>query len=548
MPLKSNLKAATGEQKQGDKKVNWRPKLASFQSAPEFESSSEAVGEDAPPTYQHQPAPSSSTGTPTPSTSRTNTYPVIDNVTLIDMLTNYTLRGYSIDKYDPARQLRLPCNPHTLMPNSNKNRWDYISKMFLARDIRRVADLEAIIRSYRPDQQDWPNPFTNLTIYAARDSNFLNDTLPFIISCAVDIQRVFDRHPLLLQQGMQAEIQFTETQVLSLIANMFLCTFEPDAVPRNVEPGYPRNLTMERWFIDDNRVNLAKIACLVAYFEYHRIQRSAVLIQQGIVKVRRQVLDPQQVYPWSTSSSAMLNVQVNANSTIESVRRSAHTDFANALIGGGVLGNGAVQEEIRMCISPELLVSLLITQQMADNEAVVISGSHIYAKYTGYAKSFAFLDAYRIDGVKSRSEPHVVIAFDALDYSKNVGAQWSLANIDREIQKAFIAFTAKSDEMLPIATGHWGAGVFGGSRSLKFVIQWLAASAAGRNLIYCFLGDIELQSQANSLMLRINERPMVTTVGDVYTALKSVIRNAGPNGYGSGDLLLTLMRQAILRM
>lgn len=101
---------------------------------------------------------------------------------------------------------------------------------------------------------------------------------------------------------------------------MFLCTFEHDAVPRNVKPGYPRNLTMERWFIDDNRVNLAKIACLVAYFEYHRIQRSSILMQEGLVKVRRQVLDPQQVYPWSTSSSAMLNVQVNANSTIESVK------------------------------------------------------------------------------------------------------------------------------------------------------------------------------------------------------------------------------------
>lgn len=547
MPLKSNLKTAASEQKQGDKKVNWRPKLASYQSAPEFESSSEAVVEDAPFTYQYQPAPSSSTDTPTPSTSRTQSYPVVDSVTLIDMVVGYQLRGYSIDQYDPARQLRLPCNTQTWMPNTNKNRWDYISKTFLAKDIRRVAELETIIRSYRRDAKDWPKPFTNLTLYAARNKNFLSDTLPFIISCAVDIERVFDRHPLLLQQGMQAEIQFTETQVLSLIANMFLCTFEHDAVPRNVKPGYPRNLTMEQWFMDDNRVNIAKIACLVAYFEYHRTQRAAILMEEGIVKVRRQVLDPQQVYPWSTSSSAMLNVQVNANNTIESIRRSTHTDFANALIGGGVLSNGAVQEEIRMCISPELLVSLLITQQMADNEAVVISGSHIYAKYTGYARSFAFQDAYRIDGVVSRSEPHVVIAFDALDYSKNVIAQWSSTNIDREIQKAFIAFTPKPGEMLPIATGHWGAGVFGGYRSLKFVIQWLAASAAGRNLTYCMLGDVELQSEVNQFMLQISRAPKVYTVGDVYTALKVVIRNADLNGLGP-DNLLSLMRRMLLRM
>lgn len=43
-------------------------------------------------------------------------------------------------------------------------------------------------------------------------------------------------------------------------------------------------------------------------------------------------------------------------------------------IGGGVLGYGSVQEEIRFLICPELLVSQLFSQQMQPTEAIVITG------------------------------------------------------------------------------------------------------------------------------------------------------------------------------
>ena len=49
-------------------------------------------------------------------------------------------------------------------------------------------------------------------------------------------------------------------------------------------------------------------------------------------------------------------------------------DFANKYIGGGVLGEGCVQEEIRFVICPELIVSILLTEVLDHNEAVVITG------------------------------------------------------------------------------------------------------------------------------------------------------------------------------
>lgn len=38
-------------------------------------------------------------------------------------------------------------------------------------------------------------------------------------------------------------------------------------------------------------------------------------------------------------------------------------------------------------------------------------------------------------------------------------------------------------------TGNWGCGVFKGDLKLKFLIQWIAASLAGKKLIYCPYGD-----------------------------------------------------------
>jgi len=43
-------------------------------------------------------------------------------------------------------------------------------------------------------------------------------------------------------------------------------------------------------------------------------------------------------------------------------------------IGGGVLGYGSVQEEIRFLICPELLPSQLFSEKMLHTEAIIITG------------------------------------------------------------------------------------------------------------------------------------------------------------------------------
>ena len=62
---------------------------------------------------------------------------------------------------------------------------------------------------------------------------------------------------------------------------------------------------------------------------------------------------------------------------IEDQTSCLQVDFANKMIGGGVLGSGCVQEEIRFMISPELLCSLLFTAELKDTECLIIKGNEI---------------------------------------------------------------------------------------------------------------------------------------------------------------------------
>jgi len=70
-------------------------------------------------------------------------------------------------------------------------------------------------------------------------------------------------------------------------------------------------------------------------------------------------------------------------------------DFANKYLGGGVLGSGCVQEEIRFLICPELFITMLFTECMNENESFFIRGCERYSDYTGYNDSFKWNGDYQ---------------------------------------------------------------------------------------------------------------------------------------------------------
>lgn len=111
-------------------------------------------------------------------------------------------------------------------------------------------------------------------------------------------------------------------------------------------------------------------------------------------------------------------------------------DFANKYLGGGVLGHGCVQEEIRFVICPELFVTKLIAEVMLKNEAVFIIGCERYNDYVGYASSFkwesSFIDETPYD--ESRRRQCAVVAIDALNFDNDTD-QYREHDMLRELNK-----------------------------------------------------------------------------------------------------------------
>ena len=173
---------------------------------------------------------------------------------------------------------------------------------------------------------------------------------------------------------------------------------------------------------------------------------------------------------WTNSEKLLSELIVSADELIEDVEEPhIEMDFANKMIGGGVLRRGCIQEEIRFAINTELIVSLLFTAKMEDHECVVITGAERYSKYTGYSYTFEWVDDFQdtkpvyvfnaVFIVISRDELNrvstCVVAIDAL-YFGVPPAQYLQTNIERELNKAYLGFDideGASTSKLPIATG-----------------------------------------------------------------------------------------------
>jgi poly(ADP-ribose) glycohydrolase len=63
------------------------------------------------------------------------------------------------------------------------------------------------------------------------------------------------------------------------------------------------------------------------------------------------------------------------------------------------------------------------------------------------------------------------------------------------IFQAYVGFTSEvsSNNLPAIATGNWGCGAFRGNPQLKVLLQLMAASVAGRSMVYFTFGDTSLR-------------------------------------------------------
>lgn len=271
-------------------------------------------------------------------------------------------------------------------------------------------------------------------------------------------------------------IHLNKFQCLSIVASMFFsCTHKVHT------------------FLDEREE--AKYKFLMTYFKIMRGKSREELESETFI-IEKKVLNEGFSFDyWKNSQVKLKKLQVDEETKIEDFDDNfLKVDFANMYIGGGVLNFGCVQEEILFVIYPEMIVSMFFCRPMEENEAIVLKGARRVANYTGYAWGLRFKEEYT---ATQNPSLNTFVAIDALMFP-SFQSQFSDNLMVREINKAYIGFSPNSfddpSNLQPVVTGKWGCGEFGGFAPLKALLMWIAASAAGRDMIMTTFKDRTLQT------------------------------------------------------
>jgi len=321
---------------------------------------------------------------------------------------------------------------------------------------------------------------------------FYSKTLPNIVAKALALPDLVLRHSTLpglltmMRPGRRAKQTIPRDLGESLLANMFLCTFEQ--VYEDLDDSMPDS-SFRHLLSSTAPQESAKLQMFVHFFE-----RTADAPLRGEIVIERVVGVALEQEEWLLSKMPLMPVDMAEKGVgFETALGLAHADFANMYIGGGVLSGGCVQEEIRFAICPELCLSMLFCPRMRHDEAIQILGAEQFSAYTGYASSLRYKSDH-VDESARKPDGSVltnVLAMDALDLrglSKQLSDQMRPEPMLRDLNKALAAFSPVCEESLKqfptIATGNWGCGAFGGFAPLKALVQWASASQCGRSLRY----------------------------------------------------------------
>lgn len=389
---------------------------------------------------------------------------------------------------------------------------------------------------------------------------FFARILPWMQKTALRLPELFVNGSIpLLRKQKEATVKLNALQIACLMCHAFFCSFprrDRSANTRRDHEYYTfpsvnfTELYRGVHRVDKEKMMAAKLETIVQYFNQVSQTNEATLIGRSIEFHRRVLftnmhdddggdsggittIDDEQndvkdtiLSMWANSAAKLVSCSVFLNGTIEDDVPASQIDFANKMIGGGVLGHGCVQEEIRFLINTECIISRLFTEEFDDNECVIIRGAKRFSKYLGYSDSFRYDGPYvYADGSEDHKEE--IVAIDALDFAhrgmfRSKTDQYKPEWIQRELNKAYCSMQKLSydpyNHDLKVATGHWGGGAFSRDRELKAVIQLMAASQAQRTSVdYFAYGDEEFVKKFDPMYS--NLVCIEATVGELYSCL-----------------------------
>ncbi|XP_011881580.1 PREDICTED: poly(ADP-ribose) glycohydrolase-like [Vollenhovia emeryi] len=423
---------------------------------------------------------------------------------------------HQTDKWSQG-YVRMPYSSHSLYPieqrsgsRACRNRWEMIQEALL-RSILSSQQLEEAILSYNQlYAQRWNfaalHHFFSEVMDSEETTIFFEILMPKLVQLALQLPELLTGAVPLLKRHSNGSISLSQLQVASLLANAFFCTFprRNSSNPQSEYAMYPY-INFNRLYAAYNEKHsqcesvMEKIKCLLHYF-----RRVTTKAPEGIITIERRYVPLESCPKWNLQDQKLPPLHITSKGTIECEGAGLlQVDFANKYVGGGVLGLGCVQEEIRFVICPELMVTMLVTEELDDTEALIVSGIERYCKYEGYSNTFKWKGDFVDETPRDNSGRRMtsIVAIDAL-YFKQSSLQFNMDNINRELNKAYVGFVGSDilkNNLPAIATGNWGCGAFRGNPKLKVVIQLMAAAVAGRSMVYFTFGDTKLRDDVAAM-------------------------------------------------
>ncbi|KAK1154095.1 poly(ADP-ribose) glycohydrolase isoform X1 [Acipenser oxyrinchus oxyrinchus] len=435
-------------------------------------------------------------------------------------------------KLRPQPGSNLWNSDHVKMPNSTRNtfnkqgmfgsdeklRWDLIKKkLSKLSNVTKSETIEEVIKSYNVNyKNEWKFDALHKYFETEEPKCELFRVVKATAELALKLPDICPKAIPLLKQGMSHSLTLSQEQISCLLANAFFCTFphRNSTQPRAEYSNYP-DINFNRLFGESSKRKQQKLKTIFHYFKSVTEEPP-----QGLVTFERRSLAGR--CDWKHCDSKISKLHITSKGTIEKDGKGMlQVDFACAMVGGGVLGSGLVQEEIRFLTHTELIVSRLFTEKLGDWDALCITGPQCYSEYSGYSDTYSWEGPHTDTTERDRWMRRCtkIIAIDAIKF-KNEQQQFEMRNVDRELNKAYCGFEPRVQAQcyLPVATGNWGCGAFNGDSKLKALIQMMAASKASRDIVYFTFGNKELVQEIWNMHNFLQKQHF--TVGKLYSVLE----------------------------